>query len=272
MNKIGIRAHDVGKFDPQTLAAHVRELGFDGVQLVFKKAIKDDVDFSRMEEIKKAFQGLDFMMLGAYFNPVHPDPKEVELGIKTFKDMLYSAQLLRADSVGSETGSYMGSPWNYVPENHTETALNRVIDVFRGLVEVAKEYDQTIAIEGAYQHVAYNPLRVKHIVDAIGSPHLKVVVDLYNFLNIQNHQDHIQILDESIQLLKNKIIIFHLKDYMVEGNSLKQVGLGKGLMNYPVIIERIKKHCPSAHLIFEGVTGEDIKTSLKYIKQLLERT
>jgi len=272
MNKIGIRAHDVGKFDPITLATHVKNLGFDGVQLVFKKAIDAEVDFNRLEEIKQAFEDLEIMMIGAYFNPVHPHPIEVTQGVIYFEKMLQFAQILGADSIGSETGSYMGSPWNYVPENHTETALNRVIDVFKGLVDVASRMQQTVVIEGAYAHVAYSPKRIKQMVDAIDSSYLKVTIDLFNFLNIDNHQDHLKILEESISLLKKDIIIFHLKDYVISNHELKQVGLGKGLMAYEKIIPMIQKHCPSAHLIFEGVTGKDIETSLSYIRQLMERT
>lgn len=272
MNKIGIRAHDIGKFDPKTLAHHVKSFGFDGVQLVFKKAIIGQIDDDLLQDIKTSFKGLKLMMLGAYFNPVHPDEQEVEQGINNFEETIKYAQILSAESVGSETGSFMGTPWNYVPENHTESALNRVIEVFKGLVDVAEKHHQIVAIEGAFQHVAYNPKRVKAILDQISNKHLKVTVDLYNFLNIDNHHHHIDILREAISLMKDDIIIFHLKDYIISGQELKQVGLGQGLMKYREIIDIIQRECPSAHLIFEGVTGDNISTSLSYIKSLIERT
>lgn len=271
MNKIGIRAHDIGKFDPKTLADHVKAYGFDGVQLVFGKAITGEVNDALLHDISVAFQGLELMMLGAYFNPVHPDHNQVEAGITNFEKTLEYAKRLGAKTVGSETGSYMGSPWNYVPENHTETALNRVIDVFKGLTQTADSLGQCIAIEGAYAHVAYSPKRVKKILDSIQNKHLKVTVDLFNFLNIANHQDHLLILKEAIDLMKKDIVIFHFKDYIIKDNQLKQVGLGQGLMQYPEIINMIKSACPNAHLIFEGVTGDDIQSSLIYIKQLIER-
>ena len=70
-------------------------------------------------------------------------------------------------------------------------------------------------------------------------------------------------------LMKDKIVLFHLKDYIVDGDKLKQVGLGQGLMDYPFMIKLIKTHCPNAFLIFEGVTGDDIDSSLEYINRLL---
>src|SRR5690554_1008405 len=146
MLKIGIRAHDVGKFDAKTLATKVKEIGFEGVQLVFKKAINTPVDSNDLKEIKDNFnETLPIMMLGAYFNPVHPDEKVVKDGIENFKNHLKIANELNASYVGSETGSYMGSPWGYMPENHTDEARDIVIEIFRDLVKTAEENNTYVA-------------------------------------------------------------------------------------------------------------------------------
>ncbi|NLL69418.1 MAG: sugar phosphate isomerase/epimerase, partial [Acholeplasmataceae bacterium] len=67
----------------------------------------------------------------------------------------------------------------------------------------------------------------------------------------------------------DKIKVFHLKDYIIKDNKLVQVGLGQGLIDYPYVINLIKKHNPDAYLIFEGVKYEDMESSLKYIKSLI---
>ncbi|PKK96848.1 MAG: hypothetical protein CVV58_04295, partial [Tenericutes bacterium HGW-Tenericutes-3] len=184
MNKIGIRAHDIGKFNPQDLADKVKAYGFDGVQLVFKKALIDPVDTNDLSIIKSAFADLKIMMLGAYFNPVHPKYDQVVQGISYFNEMLSIANEIGASYVGSETGSLMGSPWGYVKENHSLTTLKQVTLVFRELVAKAKLHHSCVAIEGAYNHVACDPERIKYIVDQINSPYLKVTIDLFNFLNL----------------------------------------------------------------------------------------
>jgi hypothetical protein len=51
MNKLGIRAHDIGKLSASDLANEVSNIGFDGVQLVFQKALQTDVDFNHLEEV-----------------------------------------------------------------------------------------------------------------------------------------------------------------------------------------------------------------------------
>ncbi len=269
MLEIGIRAHDLGKTDADSLAKLVVSMGFNGIQLVFRKALTSNVDFSNLDDLKKSFSNLKIMMLGAYFNPVHPNQEKVSDGVSYFKEHLKIANKLNADFVGSETGSLMGDPWGYVPENHNESTLESVIDIFRDLTACAEKYDSFVAIEGAYQHVAFAPEVIKTILDRIASPNLKVTIDLYNFLHIGNYEQRMDIFDRCFKYLKDDIVIYHLKDFIVDTGALRQVGLGKGLMDYPVIIRRIKRETPNAYLVFEGVTGEDIKTSLEYISRLV---
>ena len=270
MYKIGIRAHDLGKFSAKELARKVSDNHFKGVQLVFKKAIQEEVDFSDLTQIKEAFKNVDIMMLGAYFNPVHPDQKIIDQGIENFMRHLEIASSLNCSFVGSETGSYMGKPWGYLPENHTHEALEKVIGVFKKLVDKAKKHGVGVAIEGAYAHVAYSPKRIKEVLDRIHSPHLKVTVDLFNYLHIGNYEQRNDIFDEALRLFKDDIAIFHFKDFIVENNQLKQVGLGQGLMDYEYLIKRIKEEIKDAYIIFEGVTGEDISTSYQYIHQIFK--
>jgi sugar phosphate isomerase/epimerase len=270
MIKLGIRAHDIGQMSCKVLADQIFDLGFDGVQLVFKKALTEKIDYSDLNMVKSCFKHLKIFMLGAYFNPVHPDPKVVVEGIDTFKKHLEIAFALNCKYVGTETGSLMGSPWHYVPENHGEAALKQVIEIMKDLSKTAEKNSAYIAVEGAYAHVAYNPKRVKRIIDEVQSPNIKVTIDLFNFLNNENYASHLNILDEAIDLLKEHIVIYHLKDFIVSDGKLKQVGLGQGLMDYPKIIKKIKQSSPDALLIFEGVTGDDIQDSYQFISKLLE--
>ncbi|MFH0993804.1 MAG: sugar phosphate isomerase/epimerase family protein [bacterium] len=271
MNKIGIRAHDLGTFSAGELAAKVRAHGFDAMQLVFTKALTDPVDFTNLTPLATAFSDVEITMLGAYFNPVHPDPEVVAAGCEYFEKVLDSAGVLHALCVGTETGSLMGSPWGYVPENHAPATLARVIDIVRRLTAHAAAKGNTVAIEGAWAHVAYTPERLHEIIAAVASPHVKAIVDLYNYLTPENHESRMEILDRCFTCLKDDILLFHLKDYIVKNGRLCQVGLGQGLMDFPAIITRICKQTPGARLIFEGVTGADIATSFALISDLVRK-
>ncbi len=277
--KISYRAHDYGKTTPQELAKRISKHGFNGVQLVLNKAIegetglKGTLNKEKCENIKKAFndEGLEITMLGAYFNPVHSNKELVSSLIDKYKEHLEYASYFGTSYVGTETGSYNDDKWTYNPLNRTEEAYNEVKKIFTSLAETAKENNSYMAIEGAYGHCMYSPEQLKRLYNDINNGHVKIIVDIYNYLDISNYEQQNEIFDKCIELFKDDIVIFHLKDFIVEDNKLKQVGLGQGIMNLKSFIPKMQKYCPNATLVFEGIKPEDIDTSLELVHKCLTK-
>lgn len=278
MIKIGVRVHDFGKGSPKDLAIKSKEIGFDGVQLVLNKALEGEtglpgtLSYSKVQDIKSCFDSeeQDIFMLGAYFNPVHSNKELVQTNIAKFKEHLKYANEFGALYVGSETGSYNDDKWTYNPRNRTEEAFQEVKAIFKDIVDYAKSVDANVALEGAFGHCMYEPKQLKRLVDEIDNGHLFITIDIYNYLSIDNYQKQTRIFDECIALFKDKIVIFHLKDFIIKENTLSQVGLGKGLMDLDYMLKEIKKNCPDAILIFEGVKKEDMKSSFAFIKKRIK--
>lgn len=273
--KIGVRAHDLGKCSPVELAKRVKGIGFDGVQLVLNKAFDGETGVAgslsndKVDAIYKAFheQNLDILMVGAYFNPVHSSWEKVDQGVLKFKEHLEYANKFHTEYVGTETGSYNDDQWTYNPKNRTKEALNAVIASFGLLAQYAKAHDTKMAIEGAYGHVCYCPQVLKQLFDRIDNGSVAIIVDVFNYLNIDNYQEMNNIFDECLELFKDKIAIFHLKDFVLSNGSLKQVGLGKGIMDFTYMIPKIKAQCPNAYLIFEGSKPEDMQSGYNFIRE-----
>ena len=276
--KIGVRVHDFGKSSAEDLAKKAKKIGFDGVQLVLNKAIDGETGLpgtlskEKAENFYNAFknEGVEICMLGAYFNPVHSDKTKVDTLVKKFEEHLKYQNDFHAGYVGSETGSYNDDKWTYNPLNRTEKAFNEVLRIFSHLASVAEEYDGKIALEGAFGHCMYEPKQLKRLVDAIGSDKVYYTVDIYNYLDISNYERHTKIFDECLDLFGDRIVIYHLKDFVVEGEKLVQCCIGKGMMNYDYILPKIKKYSPNAYLVFEGSKPEDMEFSYRFIREKLK--
>lgn len=276
--KIGVRVHDFGKSTPEILAKKAREVGFDCVQLVLNKAIEGEtgeagtLNDEKVKVIKNAFdnEGIEIAMLGAYFNPVHSNIEKTEKAIAKFKEHLKYANKFGTMLVGTETGSYNDDKWTFNEKNLTEEAFQKVLTTVKELVKVAEENGSYVAIEGAYGHCMTNPQRLRRLFDEVNSPNMKIIVDIYNYLNINNHREHCGIFDRALKEFGDNIVLFHLKDYVVEDDTLKQVGLGKGILNLPYILEQINEKYPNAYCIFEGVKPEDMESSFEFVKKYLK--
>ncbi len=276
--KIAIRGHDFGKKGEFDLTEKLVQAGFDGVQLVPYKTYSDipqspEISTERATEIAQSLSkaGKEVVMLGAYFNPVHSVKEKVENGINTFKRYIELASVFGAPVVGSETGSFNDDKWTYNPLNRTDEALQTVIETFRELCIYAQKFNVCVGIEGAAGHVCFRPERLKEAVDAIGQDNLKVIFDIYNYLDDSNYDDYINIMEKGLEIFDKKVHCFHMKDCRIENGALKQCPIGQGMFDYEKILKIIKNHNPNAILILEGTTGENILPSLQFIKEIWSR-
>ena len=277
--KLMIRAHDLGVKGEKKILQSLDELGLDGVQLVCYKSL-DDISYqpssmseSRAREIAETLKAgkKEIGLMGAYFNPVHPDKKKVELGIQIFKEYISLADVFGASAVGSETGSYQGEPWIDHPLNHTEEALDQVVCIFKELALYAQNYNVIVGMEGACAHVCSSIERLSEAVDRIHCDNVRIIFDLYSFLNTENVYDPIGVLKKGLETFKNRILLFHLKDYILEDGKIKQCGVGKGLMDYEKILEIIHQYDSDAVLILEGTDGDDLIPAVNMLHELMKK-
>lgn len=276
--KLFIRAHDLGVRGADEVVEKLNEYGLDGVQLVAYKVLdevtytKDGINAKIARDVgnKLAVAGKTVPLVGAYFNPVHSNAAKVQLSKDVFCSYVDVLDELGADCVGSETGSYNDDKWTYNPQNRTDGALDRVVNVFGELAAYAAKRNKFIAMEGAYNHVCHSPERLKQAIDAINAPNVRVIFDLYNYLYIGNVEERYDILRRGLQLFGKNITVFHLKDCVVDGDKLVQCPVGRGIFDYDKILRLIYQSNPDANLVFEGTVGSDIAESVKFIKQRLQ--
>ena len=270
--KLGIRGHDVPGAPFETITDFVssyKNFDLDYLQLVYKKAFKGfemDPQFLLDLADKLKENDIKVAMVGAYFNMIHPDEQKRLDGIEYFKQCMKTASVFDCNVVGSETGSANGDKWTYNEYNHTKEAHDRVVETVKGLKYYGNAFRCRPIIEGAYAHTIHDPDDLAKLVEETGIS--DVTIDIYNFLNINNYMDADKIFDRSMELFKDKVRIFHIKDFNVVDGKLVQCGIGQGIMNWNYCIPRIIKETPDAVLILEGVTGQDIQPSIEFIRRI----
>ena len=281
--QLGIRLHDIhAKLGPefQTMekrAQTAREEGFTCVHLAYSKVIKgytfDDCALTEglAKYTKRVFegQGLDVAVLGCYLNLAHPDPDKLKEIQSRYYGHLRVASLLGAGVVGTETGA-PNAQYKMDANTHSEEALETFIRGLAPVVERAEKCGVTMAIEPVWKHIVYSPDRAVKVLEAIQSPNLRIIFDPVNLLYPGNLDERDKVIGEAMEKLCDRIAVVHLKDCVPDGDDLKSIAAGTGVMNYREILKFMKARKPYIHATMENTTDENAVSSRMYLQEIYD--
>ena len=281
--QLGIRLHDIHtKLGPefQTMekrAQTAREEGFTCVHLAYSKVIKgytfDDCALTEglAKYTRRVFegQGLDVAVLGCYLNLAHPDPDKLREIQSRYYGHLRVASILGAGVVGTETGA-PNAQYKMDADTHSEEALETFIRGLAPVVERAEKCGVTMAIEPVWKHIVYSPDRAVKVLEAIQSPNLRIIFDPVNLLYPGNLDERDKVIGEAMEKLCDRIAVVHLKDCVPDGDDLKSIAAGTGVMDYREILKFIKARKPYIHTTLENTTDENAVSSRMYLQEIYD--
>jgi len=281
--QLGIRLHDINTgLGPQMQtmeerAKKAREEGFSCVHLAYSKVIKGyTFDACALTEglgryTKRVFEreGLDVAVLGCYLNLAHPDPEKLKEIQSRYFAHLRVASVLGASVVGTETGA-PNAEYKMDANTHSKEALETFIKGLAPVVECAEKYGVSMAIEPVWKHIVCTPERARIVLDAIGSPNLRIIFDPVNLLCPENTSRRDEIFAKTIELLGDDIAVVHLKDYVPEGNDLKSIAAGTGEMDYTEILRFMKARKPYIQATLENTNNENAESSRLFLQRLYD--
>jgi len=247
---------------PETLARIIETAGYACVQLALDKAIPGiclDHGFpgpSRIDDIRRSFEhhGIHIAVLGCYIHPIHPNPDVAASLTGRFKDHLRHARDLGCGLVALESGS-LNADYSPHPDNAGALAFHRLVDSLGGLVSEAESRGVCVGIEGVCGHVLHTPERMADLLDAIPSPHLKVVFDPVNLINAGNHHDPSGMVHRCMDLFGHRVAAVHLKDFRWQGQAALHLPLGEGGMDHGPVLRWLHSQRPDVPVILEGTGG-----------------
>jgi sugar phosphate isomerase/epimerase len=256
------------------LPLRMAERGFAFTQLAIAKALSEPgplegpLDRRLVEGIAKAFGAarIRIAVLGAYFNPVHPDPRERRRGVESFKALLEATGTLGCPIVATETGS-LNADLSFHPDNRGEAAFAVLVDTLRELVGEAEKRGATACIEGVANHVIHSPARMRRILDELGSPNLGVILDPVNFLDGDNYRGSLELVEEALELFGDRILVVHAKDFVIEGGRPIRVPPGKGLLDFPKVFALIRERGIEPDIIIEDLRPEAMEEALRFLRE-----
>lgn len=273
--RLGVRCHDVIHDSLEDLSNNIGDKNFKSVHLALQK-IKLDFDFKKSritpgmaKHVRDTFAKNDISVdiLGCYVNLAHPDDDELKKLLDRFKEHIRFARDMGCSLIGTETGA-LNKDYVEGPENLTEEAFLRTLNSVKELVKEAEKFGVIVAIEGVAKHVINTPERMKRILDNIDSNNVQVIFDPTNYMTAENYKDQETLVRTAFELFGDRIVAIHAKDFVCENNEIIEAPIGKGLLNYEVLLSLVKENLPYVDIFLEATKPENIDDSIEYVTKV----
>ncbi|MEM3415262.1 MAG: sugar phosphate isomerase/epimerase family protein, partial [Thermoproteota archaeon] len=218
------------------LAGKIKEIGYDGVELVFDDSYFDPTKKVR-EEIKEIAEnfilhGLEIpsVATGVFwkYNLGSSDENLRRKGIEYGK-----AGIRMANAVGAK--SILVVPAVASPSIPYEKVYENSVKSIKELGSYAKDFGVTVAIENVWNKFLYSPIEFKKFIQDVGLENVKVYLDVANLMAIAYPENW-------IHTLKGMISNVHAKDFDTNvGNITGFRHLLKGSVEWKKIVKLLKE-------------------------------
>ena len=288
--RIGVCTTDFDHAMPaDQLFSLVKKLGFSAVQLAFSSVsecgfqVSDHIEIpgcvssEAMSAIRAASEKYDISIcaVNGTFNMAHPDPTVRAEGIARFAGFLQAVKAIGCDMATLCSGSRsLAGLWTFDPATCEAAAYNDMKSIMKEAVSLAEKQGITLAIETEASKVISTPEYARRIMEEIGSPNLKMILDCANlFHKGEAHPVNVRpAIDKAIEFFGNDIVIAHGKDIR-EGDGIDFCGTGFGIVDFPYMLEKLRNAGFGGDMMLHGIYNiSDMPGCLSFMRNCFSIT
>ncbi len=176
--------------------------------------LPERVDENHSVRIARSFRerGLTMAAISGTFNLCDPDPARLAENLRRLDSLTAACRWLDTRIITLCTGTRdTDDLWKWHPENVRRSAWDSLVESMREAVRIADRNEVTLAFEPERHNVVNSVARARMLLDQIGSPWLKLILDPANLLREGELERCEEILDEAFDWLGPEIVLAHAK-------------------------------------------------------------
>lgn len=232
----------------------------------------DHIDAGLCDRIRRemAARKITMAAVSGTFNMIHPDLQRRRDGLRRLRELASVCSRLGTSVITLCTGTRdPESMWRRHPENDLPEAWDDLVVSMGEAVQVAEENEVILAFEPEVSNVIDSASKGRRLLDEMGSPYLKVVMDPANMFHAGELPRMREIIDEAFALLGDDIAIAHAKDLDRDGEA-GHIAAGKGLLDYDQYLSLLGKAVLDVPLILHGLSEAQVSECAAFLRGKLE--
>jgi sugar phosphate isomerase/epimerase len=206
--------------------------------------------------------------LSGTYNMIHPNYAVRRDGLRRLAVVMAAAHDLGVPLVTLCTGTRDPvDQWRHHPDNTDPAAWRDLLAEMEQAIRLAEAHDITLGIEPELANVVASARRARDLLDTMDSRHLAVVLDPANLFERATATERCRAIAQAIDLLGPDIAMAHAKDRAADGSF---VAAGKGVIDFPDFVIRLKKIGFAGPLIAHGLPADDAPMVAERLRDILE--
>jgi sugar phosphate isomerase/epimerase len=231
-------------------------------------SMPDEIHGGLRDRIRRALavRGLRMAAVSGTFNMIHPDSMKRREGLRRLNVLASACRDMGTSIITLCTGTRdPDDMWRRHADNDSPEAWADLLDSMRKAVRIADEQDVTLAFEPEVANVVDSARRGRRLLDEIGSPRLKVVMDGANLFHAGELPRMREILDEAFARLGKDIVLAHAKDLSRDGEAGHEAA-GTGLLDYDHYLALLRRAGYDGPLILHGLTESQVDGCVAFLR------
>ncbi|HEU5134961.1 MAG TPA: sugar phosphate isomerase/epimerase [Steroidobacteraceae bacterium] len=248
--------------------------GFQAIQFNFSSAgltslPKDWPEATVKEVMASADQrGLSLCALSGTYNMAHPDVARRQADRIGFSNVVRAAQFMRAPLVTLCTGTRDATDmWSAHADNGSPEAWAALRDELDFALELAGRHGVALGVEPEPGNVVATARHARLLLDEVGDPRLKIVMDAANLLPPESQARQREVVAEAVNLLGADLALVHTKDVSATGEA---VAAGKGVVDFRNFLKGVVSTGYRGPLVSHNFPEEDAAYVAGYLRRVLE--
>jgi sugar phosphate isomerase/epimerase len=229
----------------------------------------EQLDIEGCANVRQEFAArhINIAAIDGTYNMIHPDVQVRDAGVRKLRVVAAACEHLGTSIISLCTGTRdTQSMWRHHPDNDTPEAWTDLVASMRQAVQVAEEYNVTLAFEPEVANVVDSAQKARRIIDEIGSPHLKVCMDGANIFHTGELPRMREILDEAFELLSGDIAFAHAKDLDRDGQA-GHLAAGHGLLDYDHYLSLLNTLGFDVPIILHGLSEAQVEGCVAFLRE-----